>query len=178
MTFVTDIRRAGIELDVHDFVRELRRRARWYLPKGAPKAVVNAAVSRRLGDDDVAMPPGLELPPHMGLVEVPRRFGVEYAWRCPGCWRPRRFLYRWPGEYAWRCRGCRGLRYSSQAWARLGSLRRVMLGRDELDDLDRRLKALQGRVGRPRTRTRQRLQVRRNRWSEYMADALECVPTM
>jgi hypothetical protein len=176
MQFVTDIRRAGIELDVRDFVRELRRRARWYLPKGASRVTINAVVARRLEDGDVSMPAGLELPSYLALVESRQHFGVAYFWRCPGCWRRRRFLYRWPGEYAWRCRGCRGLRYSSQAMARLGSLRRVILGHYELDDLEQRLKALEGRVGRPRTKTRQRLQVRRHRWSERMGEALERVP--
>lgn len=173
---MTDIRRTGIELDIHDFVRELRRQARWYLPKSAPKAVVKTAVTRRLGEGDVAMPPGLELPPYLVIVGVSRHFGVEYCWRCPGCWRPRRFLYRWPEEWGWRCRRCWGLRYASQAWRRLDPLRRVLLGRYELEQLERQQHASVGRVGRPSLRQHQGLAGQHARWSERMAEALEAAP--
>jgi hypothetical protein len=131
MIFVTDIRRVGVELDIHDFMRALRRRARWSLPKGAPKAVVNAAVHRRLAEGDVAMPRGLEFPPYLVIVGVARHFGREYYWRCPGRWQPRRFLYRWPGEWVWRCRRCWRLRYLSQAWPRMSSLWREVAGQYE-----------------------------------------------
>lgn len=165
MVFVTDIRRAGIELDVHDFIRALKRQARRDLPKGASKAAINAKVAKRVAT-------GVDLPED--VVASPRPFGgVVYHWRCQGCDRLRRFLYRWPGEKTYACRGCWGLRYSSQAWPRLSPLQRVMLGKHEVNDLDRRIQALGGRVGRPPARTRQRLEAQRTRWSGRLGDALE-----
>jgi hypothetical protein len=175
MTSVTDVRRAGSELDVHDFVRELKRQARWYLPKGAPKAVVRAAVTRRLREGNVPMPPGLELPPHLVLVAVSRHFGVEYYWRCPRCWQPRRFLYRWSADAGWCCRRCWRLRYASQAWSRLPPLQQFFLGRWELEVLDMQQRSYQGRVGRPPTRTLQRLSAKEADWHERWGDAMERV---
>jgi hypothetical protein len=173
MTFVTDIRRAGIELDIHDFVRALRRRARWYLPKGAPKAAVHAAVTRCLAEGDVAMPPGLEFPPYLVIVGVARHFGSDYCWRCPGCWHPRRFLYSWPGEWVWRCRHCWRLRYLSQAWPWMSPLWREIAGQYELDIIGQQRHAHVGRVGRPPTRKLRRLAAQEQRWWERISDALE-----
>ena len=76
MIFVSDIRRVGIELDIHDFMRGLRRQARWEFPKGASKAAVQAAVNRRLAEGDVAMPRGLEFPPYLVIVGV-SLFGIS-----------------------------------------------------------------------------------------------------
>ncbi|MGH8055894.1 MAG: hypothetical protein ACREOH_01465 [Candidatus Entotheonellia bacterium] len=165
MVFVSDIRRAGIELDVQNFIWELKRQARRDLPKRASKAAINAKVAKRVAT-------GVDLPED--VVASPRPFGgVVYYWRCQGCGRRRRFLYRWPREETWLCRGCLALRYTSQAWPRLSPLHRVFATNHELDDLDRRIHALGGRVGRPPARTRQRLKAQRNRWSERLGDALE-----
>lgn len=165
MITVTDVRRTGVEVDVRDFIQELKRQARRDLPKGASKAAITAKVAKRVAT-------GVDLPED--VVATPRPFGgVVYQWRCQGCGELRRYLYRWRKDEPWRCRGCLALRYTSQLWPRLSSLRRVMEGTHELDILAHQRRAHLGRVGRPPTRRLQQLAARGLRWSERLGDAME-----
>jgi hypothetical protein len=154
MMTVTDLRRGGVELDVRAFIRDIRRQVRRQLPRGTRRAVVNQTAARWLASGEIPLPPGITGPPHLVWVRMRRNFwGAEYAMRCPGCWQPRRFLYRWPKEeWGWRCRRCQGLRYVSQRWPRMSPPYREIWGECELDVFTQRYHSLVGHVGRPPTR--------------------------